>query len=175
MTRAESVLFHAANALVAGTGVVYAWMLYALEPQDEYALVNHPWQSALQHLHVWFAPFLVLMAGVLWRAHAAPRLRSGRPERRRSGIVLLALLLPMVASGYSIQVVSEPAWRTTWIVLHVATSTLWIVSILVHLALAFGARSARVARPTLEQVSEPPASPARSTPRASKQLSAPRA
>ncbi len=140
MSRAERWLFHASNALVVATGGIYAWMLYALEPQDEYALVNHPWQPALQHLHVWFAPFLVLMAGVLWRAHAAPHLRSKRPTRRRSGIALLALLLPMVMSGYSIQVVTEPAWRTTWVVLHVATSCLWLLSTAVHLLVPLAAR-----------------------------------
>lgn len=150
MTRAENVLFHSANALVAGTGVVFAWMLYALEPQDEYALVNHPWQSSLQHLHVWFAPFLVLMAGVLWRAHAAPRLRSGLPARRRSGIALLALLLPMIASGYSIQVVSEPTWRTAWVAVHVATSALWIVSIGVHLLMARARRTKTAIRVVAE-------------------------
>jgi hypothetical protein len=140
LSRAERWLFHASNALVVATGGIYAWMLYALEPQDEYALVNHPWQPALQHMHVWFAPFLVLMAGVLWRAHAAPHLRSGRSTRRRSGIALLALLLPMVMSGYSIQVVTEPAWRTTWIVLHVATSCLWLVSTTVHLLVPLAAK-----------------------------------
>jgi len=133
VTRAERWLFHASNALVAGTGGVYAWMLYALEPADEYALVNHELQPTFQHLHVWFAPLLVLMAGVLWRAHVAPQLRSERRARRRSGLALLALLLPMVLSGYSIQVVSEPAWRNTWVIVHVASSVLWCVAMLVHL------------------------------------------
>lgn len=133
MTRAERWLFHASNVLVAGTGGVYAWMLYALEPADEYALVNHELQPTFQHLHVWFAPLLVLMAGVLWRAHVAPQLRSERRARRRSGLALLALLLPMVLSGYSIQIVSEQAWRSTWVSVHVASSVLWCVAMLVHL------------------------------------------
>jgi hypothetical protein len=133
VTRAERWLFHASNVLVAGTGGVYAWMLYALEPADEYALVNHELQPTFQHLHVWFAPLLVLMAGVLWRAHVAPQLRSERRARRRSGLALLALLLPMVLSGYSIQVVSEPTWRNTWVSVHVASSVLWCVAMLVHL------------------------------------------
>lgn len=133
MTRAERWLFHASNVLVAGTGGVYAWMLYALEPADEYALVNHELQPTFQHLHVWFAPLLVLMAGVLWRAHVAPQLRSERRARRRSGLALLALLLPMVLSGYSIQVVSEQAWRDTWVGVHVVSSVLWCVAMLVHL------------------------------------------
>jgi hypothetical protein len=133
VTRAERWLFHASNVLVAGTGGVYAWMLYALEPADEYALVNHELQPTFQHLHVWFAPLLVLMAGVLWRAHVAPQLRSERRARRRSGLALLALLLPMVLSGYSIQVVSEQTWRNTWVIVHVASSVLWCAAMLVHL------------------------------------------
>lgn len=152
MTRAERWLFHASNVLVAGTGGVYAWMLYALEPADEYALVNHELQPTFQHLHVWFAPLLVLMAGVLWRAHVAPQLRSKRPARRRSGLALLALLLPMVLSGYSIQVVSEPVWRNTWVIVHVASSALWCVSMLVHLVASARAQPVVDAGPVAAQV-----------------------
>jgi hypothetical protein len=146
VTRAERWLFHASNVLVAGTGGVYAWMLYALEPADEYALVNHELQPTFQHLHVWFAPLLVLMAGVLWRAHVAPQLRSERRARRRSGLALLALLLPMVLSGYSIQVVSEQTWRNTWVSVHVASSVLWCVAMLVHLVARARVRPAVAAR-----------------------------
>lgn len=142
MSRGERALFHVANGLVAGTGLIYAWMLYALEPQDEYALVNHPLQSDMQHAHVLAAPLLVLLLGVLWRSHVAPQLRAGQRALRTSGIALLALAGPMIVSGYALQVSSEPSSREAWIVAHVATSALWIAAIGVHLI----ARRTRAAR-----------------------------
>lgn len=149
MSRAERALFHVSNGLVVGTGLVYAWMLYALEPQDEYALVNHPLQSDLQHAHVLAAPLLVLLLGVLWRSHVAPQLRARQRARRTSGIALLTLAGPMILSGYALQVSSEPNWRDTWIVAHLATSALWIAAIGVHLVSRRSRSAERVdARPS---------------------------
>ena len=56
MSRFELWLLHTANALVIGTGIVYAWMRYALAPVDDYAVVNHPLQPLTQHLHILVAP-----------------------------------------------------------------------------------------------------------------------
>lgn len=133
MSRGERALFHVANGLVVGTGLIYAWMLYALEPQDEYALVNHPLQSEVQHAHVLVAPSLILLLGVLWRSHVAPQLRSRQRARRTSGIALLALAGPMILSGYALQVSSEPSWREAWIAAHVGASALWIAALGTHL------------------------------------------
>jgi hypothetical protein len=134
MTRLEAWLFHSSNALVAATGLVYAWMAYLLEPDDPYAIVNHPLQPATQHLHVLVAPALVFMGGVLWQRHAWGRLRSGARARRRSGLSLIAALAPMVLSGYLIQTASSPSWRAAWVAVHLATSALWIAGSLVHVA-----------------------------------------
>lgn len=126
--RIEVWLVHSATVLVGSTGVAYAVMRYLLRPTDEFAVVNHPWQPAIQHLHVLFAAALVFAAGVLWRAHARPALRNRIAERSHSGWVGLLTLVPMAASGYLVQVSVAEGWRLAWTIVHVATSVLWLAA-----------------------------------------------
>ena len=97
MTRFEAWCTHIATLLVGGTGLVYAWLRYLATPVDPEALVSHPWQPAVQHLHVVTAPLLVFAAGLLWRSHIWEGLRWRPRERLRSGLALAVALLPMVS------------------------------------------------------------------------------
>jgi hypothetical protein len=132
VSRFELWLIHLSTVLVGGTGLVYAWMIWFLESADPYAVVNHPWQPAVQHLHVWSAPFLVFAAGLIWRAHVWEHWRRGVRARRSSGVSLVLTLVPMVVSGYLIQTAVSGSWRTAWVVVHVTTSVLWLAGYLVH-------------------------------------------
>jgi len=131
MSRAQLLLLHLANLAVCATGLVYAWMRYLLQPTDEWAVVNHPWQPHLQHMHVLVAPLLVFAVGAIWSAHVLGKLKNGR-KNRAAGIGLTALFLPMAASGYLIQVAVEPGWRQVWIAVHVGSSLLWLTMIVAH-------------------------------------------
>jgi hypothetical protein len=142
VTRFEAWSLHASNALVGGTGLVYAWMRYVAEPADEFAVVNHPWQSDVQHLHIWFAPLLVFGSGLIFQRHVLARLRTGFPHRRPTGWLLTLNLVPMTASGYLLQTSASEAWRTTWVVVHLVTSALWILGYLAHLISRRPARAA---------------------------------
>ena len=133
MTRGEAWTLHAASALVGATGLVYGWMRYLAEPADEFAVVNHPWQPELQHLHVLGAPLLVFGAGLIWRRHVWARVRGGFRPRRPTGLALFALLLPMVASGYLVQTAAAAGWRTAWAWVHGVTSVLWLAAYALHL------------------------------------------
>ena len=132
MTRLEAWLLHLANLAVAGTGLVYAWMRYVATPADPFSVVGSPWQPTVQHLHVLFAPALVLTLGMVLRPHAAMALRLGMRSGRRSGLTILATAAPMIASGYLLQIATEPAWRRAWIAVHLATSALWLLGYAVH-------------------------------------------
>jgi hypothetical protein len=132
MTRAESRLLSIANALVIGTGLVYAWMAYFATSTDPDALVNHPLQPDVQHAHVLTAPLLVFALGLVWRLHVWARVRSGYRDKRFSGVTLFALAGPMAASGYLLQTAADPTWRTVWTWIHVCTSVAWTVAFLVH-------------------------------------------
>ncbi|MFN7959998.1 MAG: hypothetical protein U0002_01875 [Thermoanaerobaculia bacterium] len=133
MNRFEAWAVHLGNLLVGLTGLVYAWMRYLLSPADPYAVVNHPWQPAVQHAHVLAAPLLVFACGLIWRHHAWKQLATGVPVRRRSGLALLLTLAPMVASAYLLQTAVDPAWHRAWVWLHLASSGLWLVGSLAHL------------------------------------------
>ncbi len=141
MSRGQAVFLHLANLAVAGTGLVYAWMRYLLQPADEWAVVNHPWQPLVQHLHVLSAPLLVFAIGLIWSVHALAKLRNGR-RGRASGLGLMALFLPMAASGYLLQVAVDPGWRQTWIWIHVASSLLWVAAFAFHKLRALGTKTA---------------------------------
>ena len=132
MTRGLVWTLHLANLLVAGTGLVYAVLCYAVAPSDPYSVVNHPWQPTAQHLHVLAAPLLVFATGAMWHAHAWSQFRKGVLVRRRSGITLLVSLAPMVASGYLLQTAVDPTWRKAWIAIHLGTSALWVLGYLAH-------------------------------------------
>lgn len=132
MTKGEAWFTHAATLAVGVTGVVYAWMRYFATPADPFAVVNHPWQPFVLHAHVVTAPLLVFAVGMIWRAHVWERVRSGFKARRRTGILLFALVLPMIASGYLLQVAEGERAREVWLVVHVATSALWVLGYPAH-------------------------------------------
>ena len=132
MTRGEAWFAHASNLLVGGTGLVYGWMRYFAEPADEFSVVNHAWEPDLRYQHILFAPLVVFSVGLIWRTHVWKRVRSGFRVRRKLGLVLTAIVFPMIASGYLVQVTVGEGWRDAWIVVHVASSCLWILTYLVH-------------------------------------------
>lgn len=132
MTRGQRIAAWGTTAAVAGTGLAYGWMAWLLEPTDPLDLVNHPWQPAMLALHVLAAPVWLVVLGALWAAHVLPKLRSGAPARRRSGLVLVALGAVMAASGYLLQVAVDDAWRSLWRWTHVGSSLLWLVAFAGH-------------------------------------------
>ncbi len=132
MTRFQTVLIHASNILVGGTGIVYGWMRYFAESDDPFAIANHPWQPDLQHAHILTAPLLLFAIAWVWSSHVLKHVRAGTQRGRRTGITLLALFFPMVFSGYLLQTASDEAWRDAWIIVHVATSAIWVLFAAVH-------------------------------------------
>lgn len=132
MTRGEAWLNHGANLLVGGTGLVWAWMLFLVTPGDPFAVVNHPLQPLFHAGHVVTAPLLVFGVGLLWRRHVWARVASGYPARRRTGLALFALVVPMIASGYLLQVAVDEPWRSAWRWTHLVSSSLWVVAYAVH-------------------------------------------
>jgi hypothetical protein len=143
MTRAEAWSLHAGTLLVGVSGLVYGWMRYFARPADEFAVVNHPLQPAVQETHVLAAPLLVFAVGLVWTEHVWRRLAAGHRERRKSGLVLAAALLPMVASGYLLQIAEGELARRAWISVHVASSVLWLATYALHQFQPRGGRERR--------------------------------
>ena len=124
--------FHGAAVIVAGSGVVLAVMIYLIKPTDQWSVVNHPWQPFVLHAHVLAAPLMVFVFGVLWAVHVQPRLQSGAPEGRRTGLIMSVTTPAMIASGYLVQVTVEPVWSAVWEVSHLVSSALWLLVLVVH-------------------------------------------
>jgi hypothetical protein len=145
MTRTEAWCIHLAALGVGGTGLVYGWMRYLCEPADELAVVNHPLEPALQHLHLWLAPLLVFAVGLVWSDHVWKRVRTGFPRRRRTGLVLFALFWPMVLSGVGVQVLADERAHAVAVWVHALASGGWLLGYGVHLLTRTGGPAARPA------------------------------
>ena len=135
MSPATRIMSWATTAAVASTGCAYAVMAYCMSPADPMDVVNHPWQPEVQHWHVLTAPLWLFAFGVLWQNHVWPKLRLRSRPRRRSGIVLLLLAIPMALSGYLLQTAEAENWRRVWVVVHMAASLLWLAALGGHVIL----------------------------------------
>ena len=133
MTRAQIWLQYLANLLVCGTGAVYLVMKHLLASDDPFAVVNHPAQPLMQHLHVVAAPLLIFVSGYMSVLHVLPNARRVAMPRWRSGMLLLVSFVPMAASGYLLQVSVETTWRTIWLWTHLASSAMWVLGSATHL------------------------------------------
>jgi hypothetical protein len=122
-----------ASSATAVTGLLYAWMRYLLEPVDPFAVINHPWQPWVLKAHILVAPALLLTVGMIAVGHIWKHLRLKVRQGRSSGILAAAVFVPMAWSGYLIQSVTRPSFLSALVVLHVATSVLFVLGFLVHL------------------------------------------
>lgn len=132
MTPGTRLWIWSATGAVGATGLLYALFAYCMAPEDPMDVVNHPWQPVTLSAHVIAAPLWMFAFGVVWHSHVLPKLRTGARPRRRTGLTLLLLALPMAASGYLLQTSVEESWRDLWIVTHVGTSLLWLVVLVAH-------------------------------------------
>ena len=133
MKRIDYILFYISNALVAVTGLVYGYFRYFHPLEDPFSIVSHPWQPHLQHLHILFAPILIFFLGHLFYRHAWLHWKKGEQEGRMSGLVLVLCILPMIFSGYGIQVSVGELSRQVWIWIHGIVSLFWIGVFLFHI------------------------------------------
>ena len=132
MNRWEGLFIRAGFALVSASGLLLAFLKYFLAGSDPDSRLGNPWQPAVVSAHVLLAPVAVFVLGLLWRAHALSRLKSGEPEGRSSGTALTAIGLPLVLSGYVVQVVTGEVARrwTGW--LHAALGLIFALAFILH-------------------------------------------
>ena len=130
---------HVATALLSVTGVALFVFRRVLDrpADDPFAITSHPLEPHALTLHVLAAPLGVLAVGMLLRHHVLARLLdAGFRRSRRSGWMLAATALPMIASGYLLQVAVAEGWRRAWLVTHLATGGAWMIAWLLHFASA---------------------------------------
>ena len=123
MNRAEKITVWGSTAVMTATGVALAGMEYLLEPADPFAVVNHPWQPAILKVHILSAPVLVFGIGMIFMRHIWPHFRTGLKKGRRSGIWSMLLTVPMIVTGYALQVLSSASWLDALGYVHFALGT----------------------------------------------------
>lgn len=145
MKRWERWTFNGLSLVIAATGFAYFWMKYFIAQQDPFAVVNHPWQTAMLNLHLVASPMLILIFGIVFNSHVMKKLRVPRLPNRRSGYVSLGTFAAMVSSGYLLQIASSEAWLQALVIVHVASGTLFTVVYGAHLVVSV--RLARTRQP----------------------------
>ena len=114
------------------TGLGYLWPKYFMEATDPWAVINHPLQPVALKAHILVAPVFVFILGAVVLKHALPHLTGGAPERRRTGLGLLGLLVPMLLSGYLIQVVTNETIVRVMALTHIGSSLAFTAGLAWH-------------------------------------------
>ncbi len=127
------------------TGVVYLWMKYLLVSDDPFAVVNHPWQPMMLKLHILVAPLLVFSIGLVALRHVWRHVQSGMREGRRTGLVTLVALGPMILTGYLIQAITHESLLRAMALSHIGLGLLYGGGLLLH-QFAAGGKRARIQR-----------------------------
>jgi hypothetical protein len=107
-------------------------MIYAMEPSDEFSILNHPWEPTLQLIHLLVAPLFVFGMGLAWKKHVWGKVVQGEKPRRRTGLFLAALAAPAALSGWFLQVSVEEVWRQFWSIFHLSVGLAWGIMYFVH-------------------------------------------
>ncbi len=142
MSRAEAALLHAGTWLTAASGVVYFWMKSVMQGSDPFSALHHPWQPQMLALHVLAGPILVFALGLIARGHVIEGYRDKAPHpARSSGAMTVLPALPMIASGYLIQVVTGTTVRRTLVIIHLVTGGLFVLLFAAHAGVGWIRRS----------------------------------
>ena len=133
MSRAQLLSLHLSIALTALSGIVFAWMKYAMKSDDPFAVANHPMQPHMLSAHVIVAPALVFVLGWTFGNHMWPRIVIGDPRRRFTGWSAMILIVPMTVSGYLLQIATDDSIRKAMAIAHWITSGIFVVGYIAHL------------------------------------------
>ncbi len=129
----EAWVIRVGFGLVSASGFVYGVMKYFLTGSNPDSRMGHPLQPAVLAAHVLAAPVAVFALGLLLRSHALEQLKRGEREGRRTGLVLTVVGMPLVFSGYLVQVFTGETARkgTGW--LHAALGLVFALAFLLHM------------------------------------------
>ena len=132
MKRWEAWWNHAALAAISMTGVVYGVFKYWVPSPDPDSRVGHPLQPGLMKAHLLVAPFAVFGVGLLLRRHAVLKIHKGETSGRATGLMMLWLFLPLVVTGYLIQILIDPGITRAAGLTHAAIGALVVLGYAFH-------------------------------------------
>lgn len=137
MTSFERFVVNLSTLLVGLSGAVYALMKYLMTTEDPYAVVNHPLQPWMLDLHVLASPIMIFAVGLIARDHVLYQLRkTANGQARRSGALALGCLLPMISTGYLIQIFTDETARLVCVVVHLTTGGIYLAAFAIHIVIS---------------------------------------
>ncbi len=137
MTGFTRLLVNASSMTVGLSGAVYAFMKYLMAGDEPFSAFHHPLQPWMLDLHVISSPLLVFTVGMIAREHILAQLQKGPGRRGRgTGVMAVACLLPMIATGYLIQVFVDERALLICIIVHLVTSAVYLAAFIAHLAIS---------------------------------------
>lgn len=132
MTAFERWSIWISSLLVTATGLVYAWMKYLLPEPAGFSIIRHPLQPLVLKLHIITAPLLLLALGSVAVRHIWRHMVSGTGHGRVSGWSTALTTIPMILTGYLLQVfVAESVLRSLSIA-HIVAGIIYGGGLLVH-------------------------------------------
>jgi hypothetical protein len=132
MRRWQTWTHHLATLAVGGSGVSYWLMKNLMTSTDPFAVANHPLQPTMFSLHVFTAPLLVFLFGLMFESHIQRKLRAANTENRKSGIAAAVTFGVMTVSGYGLQVSTGELARQAALVLHLSSSAVFLLAYGAH-------------------------------------------
>jgi hypothetical protein len=124
MSNLQRLVLHLSAGLVALSGILYALALYFTEG----LAALQPW---IRTLHIVAAPVLVFALGWIASSHMVPKLWNAMGLERYSGFAVGWIAIPMVLSGYLLQV-SGGGFRSAMEMTHWTSAALFVIGYLVH-------------------------------------------
>lgn len=142
MTPFQKWLLLGSSAATALTGVVYAWMKYLMTSPEAWSVINHPLEPWMLKAHILVAPVMVFAVGLIATDHVWKHYRTRVRARRRSGLTIMLLLVPMVATGYLIQTITSAGWLQALVIAHLVTGGVYVAGLALHWLIRTPARRA---------------------------------
>lgn len=132
MTTFEKWFVWASSILVTLTGVVYLWMKYLLPEPVGFSILRHPLQPLVLKLHILSAPLLLFAIGAVAVRHIWRHMTAKTPSGRISGWSAAITVIPMVATGYFLQVFTSEGWLRRLAIGHIGMGGVFAVGLLLH-------------------------------------------
>ena len=142
MTTFEKWLVWTGSVLVTLTGLVYLWMKYLLPEPVGFSVVRHPLQPLVLKLHIVVAPLLLFALGAIAVRHIWRHLVAGARQGRVSGLSAALTTVPMILTGYLLQVFTGEGWLKVLALVHIVTGVVFAIGLLVHQIVVRRGRSA---------------------------------
>lgn len=132
MNRFEKWSVWITSGLTVATGVGYFVTKYLFTASDPFAVVSHPWQPFFLKAHILVSPLLLFALGLIAVHHVWKHYASGIRWSRRSGVTTALTIIPMVATGYLIQALSDAGWVRAMALAHIGFGFLYGLGLVVH-------------------------------------------